>query len=242
MVVQINTAAAASLIRTIVANEIKLNQKAKGLSTPYRKWIGTTRSQISKKQILLGNDGNGIARASGKYKDDAFVCYWILTNQPTTSRDIYIQQGMGIVLGAVSGLADAGVFGSTIGKIGKIKSDIDQGARAGSLKGAVSNINAQLNAAWRAGMMDGAIGTKQEFSIRSPEAHMRGCAAISGHGKKLKVRMRLFETHKELVDDIRVKGDNYGLDTQKCFHQIRDCCNALTWEFSEDSGQIVKVK
>lgn len=232
--------AAASLIRIILANEMKLSQA--NYSTIYRKWLGTTRKQMVRKKLLISNKNSGIHRKSDDYKTDAFVCFWYLTNNPDTARDIYLQQGAGVVLGVAGGIAGTGAFGATARTISDMTSAKDTASTLLSpITGATSGIHAQLGAAWRAGQMSSVIGTRHEFAFRIDEALINGCAAISGTGNNVKVTIRTWETKRQFMNFMGY-AEEKGQNTQASFKYIRDISDSRVWEFSESSGSIVKVR
>ncbi|PVZ48385.1 hypothetical protein [Thalassobacter stenotrophicus] len=234
---------AAAIIRSVVANRMKENLTKEGHGRIYRYLMGLRRKDINKKKIVLSQTNMGIAESSPEHPSEAFVCFWVLMNKPTTSTDIMVNEATGVVqtlTGAVVGsFAGTGHFGSGFQKVSEMKSAVgDVTGTAGLAKTAWTGgagINEGLNKAWRAGMWDHVTGTRSEFTFALDEALVGGCAAISGPIEDWVVDMRMWPDRDTLLSFIGY-AENKGVDTPAARQYIRGLCTQLQWRRSDFSS------
>lgn len=234
---------AAAIIRSVVANRMKEQLTKDGHGRLYRYVWGLRRKDLNKKKVVLCQQNMGIATSTPEYPSEAFVCFWVFMNKPTTSKDIIVNEATGVVqtlTGAVVGsFAGTGHFGSGFQQVSELKSVVDDvtGA-AGHAKTAWTGgakINQGLNKAWRAGMWDHVIGTRSEFTFAVDEALIGGCAAISGPIEDWVVDMRMWPDKASLMSFIG-GAERKGVDTPAALQYIRGLCTESQWRRSQFSS------
>lgn len=234
---------AAAIIRSVVANRMKENLTNEGHGRLYRYVMGLRRKDINKKKIVLSQTSMGIAESSPEHPSEAFVCFWVLMNKPTTSKDIMINEATGIVqtlTGAVVGsFAGTGHFGGGFQRAWEMKSGVDDitgtAGLANTARTRGAGISEGLNKAWRAGMWDHVVGTRSEFTFALDEALVFGCAAISGPIENWVADLRMWPDRDTLVRYI-AHAESKGVGTPAARQYIRSLCTQLQFRRSDFSS------
>ncbi|MFA8388391.1 MAG: hypothetical protein ACEPO2_22475 [Pelagibaca sp.] len=242
-----NPGYAAAVIRFVIANKMKEQSIADGHGTLWRKLHGQTRKQLMKKKVVLSRSNMGTVPASGTWKEDAFVCFWVFMNKPITSKDIFIQEGSGIALtflgAAVGSAASSGGFGTAMQQMSNIKSSADDiSGFAGKVNSAVSGgsgIAAGFDTAWRAGMWDSVLGTSNEFAFAADEGLSFGCAAISGPLNKWTINMKLWDNKRSMIS-FMAHAETKGINTLAARQYIRELCDngRVNWSYNTSAPSI----
>lgn len=244
---------AAGIIRFIIANEMKQRLKSQGHGKLWRRIHGLSVSAINKKKVILSNDNGGFVPASDGW-DDSFVCFWVIINKPTTTRDIIIKEAKGVVMahlgGAFGSMASAGQFGSTVQQINQVKTNVGNAKKAGGMAVSTfssearstvsSGIYNQLNSAWRAGMWEGALGTRSEFAFALGEGLTHGACAISGTSDNLTISLGYWP-EKQTFMSLMATAERKGLNTNAARKYVRSLCTQSSWSYGSDTQSLEKL-
>ena len=248
-------ALAAATIRFIIAKQMVRNAKAEGHGKLWRFTHGMTMRNLTHKKVLLSNDNAGVVpEADGR--SDAWVCFWILLNKPTTSKDIIIREGKNVVLAHVSGLQGSMTSGGQIGQIvqqynevsgaiSDLKGTAEIGATVASERvrsKVASGIYSQLNEAWRAGVWDTVIGTRQEFSFGLGEALLYGACAFIGPLENLTIQLRTWGDKRQFMS-LMAEAERKGINTAAAYKYVYGLTeNGFAWSYSTKTQMLAALR
>jgi hypothetical protein len=243
---------AAGIIRFVIAKQLVRNAKEKH-NKFVRVMSGQTMQTFSKKRVFLSRDNAGIAPASGD-KPESFVTWFVLTNKPTTSKDILIKEGAGVALALVSGgvgaAAGGGMMGTQVQQISEVAGMASDVHGAGGVammlspKHRASYSNAmynKLNSAWRAGMWS-AFGDNNlvNFSLAIDEMLIGGVASFSGGIDDCTISMNLWNNKRDLISFMST-AELKGRDSDAARKYMRDIANQISWHYSAKTQSLTQL-